>query len=256
MICSAKSDIGMKRNVNQDSYILKTFSEKTVLCVVCDGMGGAKGGEEASKIACKTFVDSVSEFLTPYVGTSDKSIHVSAIRENLIESVEKANMAVYSYAKSHSNLKGMGTTLVAALIIGKSVFCINVGDSRMYFIKGSKIRQITKDHSYVQYLIDIGQLTEKEAESFPSRNVITRAVGTEPTVTPECFRENAADGTFVLLCSDGLTNFVKNDEIRTIIAKDSKNIDQIALGVRVNKLIDTANQNGGADNITAAVIKI
>ena len=107
-----------------------------------------------------------------------------------------------------------------------------------------------------QYLIDIGQLTEKEAESFPSRNVITRAVGTEPTVTPECFRENAADGTFVLLCSDGLTNFVKNDEIRTIIAKDSKNIDQIALGVRVNKLIDTANKNGGADNITAAVIKI
>ena len=126
----------------------------------------------------------------------------------------------------------------------------------MYLIKGSKIRQVTKDHSYVQYLIDIGQLTEKEAESFPSRNVITRAVGTEPDVTPECFRETVSEGTFVLLCSDGLTNFVKNDEIRSIIAKDSKNLDQIALGVRVNKLIDTANKNGGADNITAAVIKI
>jgi len=256
MICSANSDIGMKRNVNQDSYILKTLSDKAALCVVCDGMGGAKGGAEASKIASEAFANSMEEFLFPFIGKKDKNLHASDVRDNLILSVEKANDAVYSYARSHSSLKGMGTTLVAVLVIEHNVFCVNVGDSRMYLIKGSKIRQVTKDHSYVQYLIDIGQLTEKEAESFPSRNVITRAVGTEPDVTPECFRETVSEGTFVLLCSDGLTNFVKNDEIRSIIAKDSKNLDQIALGVRVNKLIDTANKNGGADNITAAVIKI
>ena len=150
----------------------------------------------------------------------------------------------------------MGTTLVAALIIEHNIFAINVGDSRMYLIKGNKIKQITKDHSYVQYLIDMGQLTEKEAEVFPNRNVITRAVGTEESVLPECFRESASDGSFILLCSDGLTNFVSNEEIKDIITKDSKNMDQITLNIRVKKLIDLANANGGSDNITAAVIKL
>ncbi|MBQ9745048.1 MAG: Stp1/IreP family PP2C-type Ser/Thr phosphatase [Clostridia bacterium] len=256
MIWSAYTDIGMKRNINQDSYILKPFSEKTLLCVVCDGMGGAKGGEEASKIASEAFASSVEEFIMPYIGTKDKSIHVSDIREQLIESVGKANSAVYSYAKSHPSLRGMGTTLVAVLIIEHNIFCINVGDSRMYLIKGPKIKQITKDHSYVQYLIDMGQLTEKEAESFPNRNVITRAVGTEPEVTPECFRENAPEGSFILLCSDGLTNFVKDEEIRDILTKDSRNMDDTTLTLRVRRLVDTANKNGGADNITAAVIKL
>lgn len=256
MICAANTDIGMRRNINQDSYILKTFSEKTALCVVCDGMGGAKGGEEASKIAAEAFASSVEEFILPFVGTKEKSVHVNDIREKLIESVDKANYAVYTYARKHPSLKGMGTTLVAVLVIEHSVFAINVGDSRMYHIKGSKIKQVTKDHSYVQYLIDMGQLTEKEAETFPNRNVITRAVGTEECVTPECFREGVSDGSFILLCSDGLTNFVTNEEIRDILTKDSKNMDQLTLNLRIKKLIDLANSNGGADNITAAVIKI
>lgn len=256
MIWSAYSDIGMKRKVNQDSYILRPFSEKTLLCVVCDGMGGAKGGEEASKIASETFAANVEEFIMPYVGAKDKTLHVNDIRDKLIESVDKANNAVHSYAKEHSSLKGMGTTLVAVLIIEHNIFCINVGDSRMYAIKGSKIKQITKDHSYVQYLIDMGQLTEKEAETFPNRNVITRAVGTEPEVLPETFRDTASDGTFILLCTDGLTNFVKDDEIKDILTRDSKNMDAITLNLRVKRLIDTANENGGADNITAAVIKL
>ena len=108
----------------------------------------------------------------------------------------------------------------------------------------------------MQYLIDMGQLTEKEAETFPNRNVITRAVGTEDSVTPEYFREGVSEGTFILLCTDGLTNFVHNDEIREIVLTDSKNIDQLNLGLRVRKLIDTANAGGGADNITAALIKL
>ena len=256
MICSANSDIGMKRNVNQDSFVLKTFSDKTALCVVCDGMGGAKGGAEASKIASEAFVRSMEEFLAPYVGKKDKNLHASDIRDNLIISVERANDAVYSYARSHSSLKGMGTTLVAVLVIDHNVFCVNVGDSRMYLIKGNKIKQITKDHSYVQYLLDMGQITEKEAETFPNKNVITRAVGTEDSVTPEYFREGVSEGVFILLCTDGLTNFVDNETIREIVTADSKNMDQLTLGLRVRKLIDTANSNGGADNITAALIKL
>ena len=256
MICSANSDIGMKRNVNQDSFVLKTFSDKTALCVGCDGMGGAKGGAEASKIASEAFARSMEEFLAPFVGKKDKNIHASDIRDNLIISVERANDAVYSYARSHSSLKGMGTTLVAVLVIDHNVFCVNVGDSRMYLIKGNKIKQITKDHSYVQYLLDMGQITEKEAETFPNKNVITRAVGTEDSVTPEYFREGVSEGVFILLCTDGLTNFVDNETIREIVAADSKNMDQLTLGLRVRKLIDTANSNGGADNITAALIKL
>lgn len=256
MICAANSDIGMKRNVNQDSYILKTYSDKTALCVVCDGMGGAKGGAEASKIASEAFLASMDEFLAPHIGSKDKSIHASDIRDNLILSVDRANNAVYTYAKSHSSLKGMGTTLVAVFVIEHNVFCVNVGDSRMYLMKGNKIKQITKDHSYVQYLLDIGQITEKEAENFPNKNVITRAVGTEDSVTPEYFREGVSEGTFILLCTDGLTNFVDNETIRKIVADDSKNIDQLTLGLKVRKLIDTANESGGADNITAALIKL
>ncbi|MBQ8344180.1 MAG: Stp1/IreP family PP2C-type Ser/Thr phosphatase [Clostridia bacterium] len=256
MICSANSDIGMKRNVNQDSFVLKTFSDKTALCVVCDGMGGAKGGAEASKIASEAFTRSMEEFLAPFVGKKDKNLHASDIRDNLIISVERANDAVYSYARSHSSLKGMGTTLVAVLVIDHNVFCVNVGDSRMYLIKGNKIKQITKDHSYVQYLLDMGQITEKEAETFPNKNVITRAVGTEDSVTPEYFREGVSEGVFILLCTDGLTNFVDNETIREIVTADSKNMDQLTLGLRVRKLIDTANSNGGADNITAALIKL
>lgn len=257
MICFANSNIGMKRSVNQDSYILKTYSEKTCLCVVCDGMGGAKGGCEASKIASDIFASSIDEFIEPYVGRKDRQLHSAEIREALYSATVAANDAVHSYAKSHPSLKGMGTTLVAALIIDKTVFCVNVGDSRMYFARGQKIKQITKDHSYVQYLLDMGELTEAEAENFPNKNVITKAIGTEETVRPDIFKDTVTEGTFVILCSDGLTNFVPDDEIREIVTYgEARRLDQVGLGLRVKKLIDTANKNGGADNITAIVVKL
>lgn len=257
MICSANSNIGMKRSVNQDSFVLKTYSEKTCLCVVCDGMGGARGGCEASKIASDKFASSIDEFIKPYIGRKDRLLHSTEIKEALYSATMAANEAVRSYAASHPSLKGMGTTLVAALIIDKTIFCVNVGDSRMYFAKGAKIKQITKDHSYVQYLIDMGELTEKEAESFPNKNVITRAIGTEEKVRPDIFKETVMEGTFVILCSDGLTNFVSDDGIREIVTYgETRRIDQIGLGLRVRKLIDTANKNGGADNITAIVVKL
>lgn len=257
MICSANSNIGMKRSVNQDSFVLKTYSEKTCLCVVCDGMGGAKGGCEASKIASDRFAASIDGFIKPYIGRKDKQLRSTEIKEALYSATVAANEAVYSYALSHPSLKGMGTTLVAALIIDKTVFCVNVGDSRMYFAKGSKIKQITKDHSYVQYLLDMGELTAQEAQNFPNKNVITRAIGTEESVRPDVFKETVMEGTFVILCSDGLTNFVPDDEIREIVTYgEARRIDQVGLSLRIKKLIDTANKNGGADNITALVVKL
>lgn len=257
MISAANSDIGMKRKTNQDSFYLKTYSQKTCLAVVCDGMGGANGGCEASKIAMETFVREVEEFLVPYIGNKEKTFHSSDVKYALASAVYEANDAVRNHAFENPSLQGMGTTLVAALIIDKTVFCVNVGDSRIYFIKGDKIKQVTKDHSYVQYLLDTGKLTPKEARTFPDKNIITRAIGVEENVNADITKESVLDGMFVLLCSDGLTNFADNETIRDVLTKDAhENMDQITLGISVRKLIDIANKNGGADNITAVVVKI
>ena len=257
MICSAHTDVGMKRNVNQDSYILKTYSEKTCLCVVCDGMGGARGGSEASKLASEKFVSIMDDFISPYIGNKDKKISGGDIKNAMLDAVEQANYAVNEYSKIHPTLKGMGTTLVAALVIKNTVFCVNVGDSRMYFMNNDKIKQITKDHSYVQYLLDLGQLTPEEAESFPNKNIITRAVGTESSVSADFIRESVPEGTYMLLCSDGLTNHVSEEGMKDIVmSADSRQLDQIKLSLTVRRLVDTANENGGTDNITADLVRL
>lgn len=258
MIIASHTDIGMKRKVNQDSHITKKYSAKTCLCVVCDGMGGAKGGEEASKIASKQFVAYMDEFLEPYIGVKGKQVTAQEIKRALLTALSLANDAVYRYSRTHIGMKGMGTTLVATLIINKTVFAVNVGDSRVYFLKGSKIKQITKDHSYVQYLIDTGHITSEEACNSPNKNVITRAVGTESEVEGDVYKENVTEGTFVLLCTDGLVNCVDNATLCDIISNDynARTIDEIGLKVRVRKLVDTANNNGGTDNITAVLVKL
>lgn len=257
MICSAHTDVGMKREVNQDSHILKTYSERTCLCIVCDGMGGARGGSEASKIASEKFVSVIDDFISPYIGNKDKKISGGEIKNALLDAVDQANYAVNEYSKIHPTLKGMGTTLVAALIIKNTVFCVNVGDSRMYFMKDDKIKQITKDHSYVQYLLDLGQISESEAENFPNKNIITRAIGTESTVKADFIRETLGEGAYLLLCTDGLTNHVSDEGIRDIvISADTKHLDQIKLSLTTRRLVDCANENGGADNITAVLVRM
>ncbi len=258
MIIASHTDVGMKRKVNQDSHVTKKYSKRTSLCVVCDGMGGAKGGEEASKIACREFVGYMDNFLDNYIGHKDKQITATEIKKALLTALSVANDAVYKYSRGHFGMKGMGTTIVATLIIDKTIFALNVGDSRVYCLKGNKIKQITKDHSYVQYLIDMGQLTEEEAQTSVNKNIITRAVGTEKSVMGDVYKETVTEGTFVLLCTDGLTNHVDNATLCDIISSDysSRSLDEIGLKVRVRKLVDTANNNGGFDNITAVLVKL
>ena len=172
MICSADTNVGMKREINQDNFMLRKYTEKTTLCVVCDGMGGVKGGEEASAIAAKEFVHTVDQFIIPYLKNRDRQVSTSDIKRALARAVDLANEKVYIRAKNSIEHKGMGTTLVGALIIDKVLFCINVGDSRLYSLKGSTIKQITKDHSFVQHLIDMGKLTKEEAEHSSKKNII------------------------------------------------------------------------------------
>ncbi|MBO5356972.1 MAG: Stp1/IreP family PP2C-type Ser/Thr phosphatase [Clostridia bacterium] len=258
MIIASHTDIGMKRKVNQDYHITKKYSKKTSLCVVCDGMGGAKGGEQASKLAAKAFVNYMDHFLEEYIGNKDKQVTAPEIKKALLYALDLANDEVYRYSRSHLGMKGMGTTIVATLIIDKTIFALNVGDSRVYCLKGNKIKQITKDHSYVQYLIDIGQITEEEAQSSANKNIITRAVGTERKVEGDVYKETITEGTFVLLCTDGLTNYVDNEAMCDIVSNDynARNIDEIGLNVRVKRLIDSANDGGGSDNITAVLVKV
>ncbi len=258
MICSASTNTGMRRSNNQDNFMLRKYTEKTTLCVVCDGMGGAKGGEEASKIAAESFVHTVDQFIIPYLKNRDKQASTSDIKRALAKGVAVANENVYVAAKQSKDHKGMGTTLVGALIIDKNVFVINVGDSRLYTLKGDTIKQITKDHSYVQYLIDMGAMTPEEAENSSQKNIITRAVGTDTEVEGDIYTIKLEEGSFLLFCTDGLTNMVDNAAICDIVSNERypSKLDQVDLDRKVRKLIDTANRNGGYDNITAVLIRM
>lgn len=258
MICSASTNIGMRRRVNQDAFRLRKYTERTSLCVVCDGMGGARGGEVASKLAADAFVNTIDQFILPYVKNKNKQVGTSDIKRALAKAVNIANEEVYLAANKNPEYEGMGTTLVAALIIDKNIFVINVGDSRLYKLKGDSIKQITKDHSWVQEMIDMGKLKPEDAKTNTNRHMITKAVGTSPMVEGSIYALKVEEGSFLLLCTDGLTGMVDDDVICNIVSKDghSSRLDQVELDLRVRKLIDTANRNGGHDNVTVVLARI
>lgn len=248
MFFYGKSDIGKKRISNQDAFDIREIKDGVWLCTVCDGMGGARGGNVASDLAMRTFVNIVSSNYKP-------DCDIDAL---LTEGVNSANKAVFEMSSSNDALCGMGTTLVAALIDGSTINVVNVGDSRMYYICGKECRQITKDHSFVRYLVDTGRLTEEEAETAPMKNVITRSVGNEEKTSPDLFKVDASDRGYILLCSDGLTNCVKKDKFLHVITRRHPISikEDYEIRHKVNALIDLANLGGGTDNITAVLGKL
>ncbi|MBQ4066226.1 MAG: Stp1/IreP family PP2C-type Ser/Thr phosphatase [Clostridia bacterium] len=264
MLYCGRTDIGKKRKVNQDSFFCEYFENGMMLCVVCDGMGGAAGGGIASGLACKSFVDSITDFAEGYnppekLTRTDERI----IRKVLADAVDAANATVFEKACEDISLTGMGTTVVATLVCGRTLFTLNVGDSRMYLIKDGVAKQITKDHSYVQYLVDTGKMTEEEAKSSLNRNIITRAVGTDTAVEPDIYLTRLpepAPGTVQdhvgLLCSDGLTNHVSPEDIAACLKHACAVDSDRQLGPLAEILIDMANENGGSDNITAVVMTV
>lgn len=229
VIC--KTDKGMKREINED-YVLTLKGSNYQLLIVADGMGGHNAGEIASKLASMTVRDYV---FAEYSNTKDKE-------ELLRIAVSKANDAVYSKAQENKDLTGMGTTLTSVLITGTNVYFGHVGDSRAYIINDTGIRKITQDHSLVQELIDNGRITEGEALNHPQRNLITRAVGTEKCVNVDTGCEKIEKDDTILICSDGLTNYITNDEIFEIVKQKKAEA--------VEELINTANKRGGSDNIS------
>lgn len=237
------TDKGCVRKMNQDAYEIQQLDKNTLLCVVCDGMGGAKSGNVASALATDVFCREVERNFSPGMEW-DRADQV------LKNAVKFANFTVYDQSSQFEEFSGMGTTLVAALIRGRQVTFVNVGDSRGYVISQKGIRQITRDHSVVQMMVDRGELTAEMARFYPGKNLITRAVGTESTVLCDIFRQELSRGDFLLLCSDGLSNLLDDQEI----------LFEVVHGVNkercCKRLLDIAVSRGAPDNVTSVLVSL
>ena len=259
MLYHGNSDIGMKRNVNQDSFMtIPVWGGDATLLVVCDGMGGHKAGDIASKKAIEAFTNSMFSCEAPEEELDEKTIGYQ-IRYHLVESCDRANREVFTLSSSNKDFAGMGTTLVAAFIYKNHMYAVNIGDSRLYMITRYKTMQISHDHSFVQYLIDSGKLTEEDAKTYPRRNVITRAIGVSERAEVDYFSTDLSewDGGYLLLCSDGLSNYIDDEKMFDVVYGTGPKDDETEgdLAEKVNKLISMANESGGADNITAVLGK-
>ena len=240
MLLFAKTDKGMVRSSNQDSFAVNTLPGNAAIAIVCDGMGGASAGDIASKTACEVILQYVLKSYT----TSMTSENIARLLKNAIIS---ANFEVFSLSKSDDNLRGMGTTVVAAIVNEQQAVICNIGDSRAYLSNDNELRQITRDHSMVQSLVASGKLSPEEASKHPQKNVITRALGVEENLLIDSFCVDFSSDDKLLLCTDGLSNYVSSDDVLQIIREnDSDKVVEI--------LIDEANSAGGRDNITAVLI--
>ena len=234
-----KTDIGLKRTTNQDYFKLFELEGGIDLMVVCAGMGGAAGGCEASSLAAETF----AEYVKGHIFGESKNKYP----ELLEAALEKANKAVCDKAKTDRSLEGMGTTLVCAVYDGESYYCLWVGDSRIYAITKSGLCQLSHDHSFVQTLVDSGSITDEEAKNHPNRNIITKAVGIEKTLSADLCKVSAKEFCGLMLCSDGLCGYVDEQEIAETIKK-KPDADECC-----EELVSKANKAGGQDNITVVI---
>ncbi len=238
MRSSGKTDTGSKRSNNQDSIY---YSDKPVgplpnLYIVADGMGGHRAGDQASKMAIDIAVD--------FIKKSTIENPIAVLKRAMIF----ANNEIYKTASRDPDLRGMGTTMVAAVCQDEKLYVANIGDSRLYSI-GNEIKQITMDHSLVEELIRDGKLERKKGRNHPEKNIITKAMGSKEEVIPDFFEIDINPEDKYLLCSDGLSNMVEDDEIRDIV------IDNEDLRDTAQALIDRANYYGGADNISVVIIE-
>ena len=234
----SKTDIGRKREVNQD-YVYATDSpigNIPNLLIVADGMGGHKAGDFASKYTTESIVRTL--------GTTT----ASGPKAMFEEAISLANKEIIELASSDVNLEGMGTTVVVATVIEHTLYFANVGDSRLYVI-GDEIKQLSKDHSLVEEMVRLGGIKEDEAKHHPDKNIITRAIGAKEDVEMDFFEYRIVEGDIILMCTDGLSNMVEDEDVFRII-KGSRDLPEAVEG-----LINQANMNGGKDNIGIVLAK-
>lgn len=238
-----QTDVGRLRIVNQDAFAVRVFGSGLAAAVVCDGMGGAKSGEIASEVALESFISDIADAL----GSGKLPIGAEDI---VAAAVAKAGAAVVRRAASDPECDGMGTTLVAAVVLGSDAIIANVGDSRAYHISEDSILRVTRDHSVVEDMVARGEITFEQAKHHPSRNLITRVLGSNHGDEADVFPLSVRQGDCLVLCSDGLSNLLGSEEILEYILADEPLRDSCA------RLIDEALERGAPDNVTVAVIRI
>ncbi len=235
----SKTDRGRVRTDNQDAYFAGKITDDSVFAVVCDGMGGANAGNVASELA----VRHISEYV---IRSYRDGMDMTDTEKTLKNAIVSANISLYDKAVNNAELAGMGTTAVAAFVKDGTAVIAHVGDSRIYLVNG-EIKQLTRDHSVVQSLIESGKITPEDAKVHPRKNVITRALGAEEDVAVDSDCLNLSNGDTLLLCSDGLTNFLDDKDILTVF--QNNDISAVA-----ERLVEEANKNGGGDNITVVTV--
>lgn len=234
------TDRGVVREENQDAIGIEILTAQRMLAVVCDGMGGARAGHVASTMALERFIEQFKAFHAQGELTAAQMMEQSMLC---------ANEAVFRHAQSHSECYGMGTTMVAALADREKVDILNVGDSRAYLITGEGIARITRDHSLVEDLVLRGELTAEEARVHPNKNLITRALGAENQVQADLFSLEVAPGSYLLLCSDGLSNVVSDQEMLYEVLHGGE-ADSCC-----RRLLEIAIKRGAPDNVSVALIQ-
>jgi protein phosphatase len=246
---AAQTDVGLVRDLNEDAFIVEP-SENMYL--VADGMGGQAAGEIASAMACEkitdfivlTSVEAGATWPTSYDNLLSHSLN------RLQEAFRSANRAIYEAASTDPDKQGMGTTGVCALFEDSTMYLAHVGDSRAYLIRNGSMEQLTRDHSWIHDQVESGLMTEEEAQDHPYRNIITRALGAGSDVRVDLSEHPLEDNDLMLLCSDGLTAMVSDDQIMNLLKDNAEDLD-----AAVKAFIDAANASGGKDNITAILIR-
>ncbi len=239
------TDIGLVRKNNQDSYAIRVLDDDLAIAVVCDGMGGAQAGNVASAVAVEAFSaaleDACKEGIPP---------DAERKQELLRKACRTANTQVHQLSLSNPECHGMGTTLVAALILSHEIFVVNVGDSRCYIFADNCLNQITSDHSLVQVLVDCGDITPEEARTHPKKNLITRALGIEEEIRCDIFKVDRHEGDKLLLCSDGLTNVVTDETLKSELSLLVSPEDTARM------LLSLAVEQGAPDNVTVILAQL
>ncbi len=238
----AKTDVGKARDINEDSYYITEDSFSNLqLFILADGMGGVNGGEIASKLA----INSAKSYIENNIKDVQKD--KESLTQLVASSAEYANMIVYEKSKEIKEFEGMGTTLEICLIYNNRAFIAHIGDNRIYRIRNNFMRQLTQDHSYVQTLVKQGTITKDEAETHPKKNILVKALGCNAFVEPDMMIRGFQKDDILVICSDGLTNMVSQDEIFKSVTTNFE--------AAPKELVELANENGGIDNITIITIK-
>lgn len=233
------TDTGKVRKQNQDAFVCRRVSEKAGYAIVCDGMGGEKAGDVASTTACGL----IEHFFRRDI---KEDMSEAAVKAVIFSAISAANAKVYSMAKENPDYHGMGTTLVLAVILNDQLHIVNIGDSRIYMVEKKAVKQLTRDHTLVQNMVDRGEISQEEAQHHPKKHYITRAIGVGDTLDIDYQMYELKKESVVLLCTDGLSNYLELSELPDLVKKCVKNSN-------IQELIDYANNQGGADNITAVV---